>query len=110
MRLQMIGGTNAREHQNLRRTKGATREDHRTAGADGAGRPSLPDADADRTAIFDQNLFDIGSGFNMQTSGCLLRHHIGPRCRPAFTGPLRDLIQPHAFQLLAIEIGIAGHL
>ena len=52
----------------------------------------------------------MSAGFHVQTPGRLLRQHIGPRCRPALTGPLRDLIQPHAFQLLAVEIRIAGHL
>ena len=106
----MLARADPRQHQRLRRPEHAARQHHCAARTDRLRPPRVAQPHTHRAAIFDQHLFDMRAGFDMEPSRRHLRFDIGACGRPALAAALRHLIKPYAFELRAVEILVAWEL
>ena len=106
---QMVGRANARQHQNLRRSKRACGQNDSAACLDRALLASaLANDNACGASVFDDDLFGQCAGNDFHPVAC--RFDIGARGGPAFTTLLRDLIQAKAVLCRAVEVVIDRQL
>ena len=78
-RLQMIGGTNARQHQDLRRVERPARYDDLAAGVNARDERILDVFDAGRALVLDDDLEHVGPGFYRQVLAAADGAQIGAR-------------------------------
>ena len=107
---KMIRWTNARQHQRLRCPEDAPCKNDGTTRADNTLPAFIAHMNCCRATGFKTDLFANCARHHMQPACRFCRLDIGPRCRPAFTALLRDLIHADAFELGAIKIVRARQL
>ena len=102
--LEVRGGPDPRQHQDLRTAKGPRRQDHPAARVQCLTAAAAPDHDAGRAAIFDDDFFDQRAGAHREIPPPAQRLDIGARRRPALARLLRHLIEAETLIVRVVEI------
>ncbi len=104
----MIGRTDTRQHQDLRRVERPRRQHHAAARFQDLAPETAPEAALDRHAgdapILDHQSLDQHSGADIEIVLSAPGLDIGARCRATLAILLRHLVKPDAFLPLAVEI------
>ncbi|MNT17046.1 hypothetical protein D3C72_1521760 [compost metagenome] len=103
----------ARAHQQLRRVEGAATQRHLAARANGFDVAAAPHLDAHRAPVFEHHAQGLRAGQHREV-GALVHHRVqvgrGGRAALAVLRAaveLRDLVEPRAFLLGAVEVVVA---
>ena len=105
LRLEVGGGADARQQQDLRRIDRAGRQHDLAPRPEPPHRPALPELDADRALALEQHARRLRARFDDEIGAPPhMRMDIGARRRPALAVFLRHLIEAETLLLRAVEI------
>ena len=106
---QVFGGSDAGEHEQLRRVVGAAAEDHLALGAQLLGLPELAGFDADRLGALEQHAAHVHVGHHGEVRPLGGRVQVGDGGARAHAAALGHLVHADAVLLVPVEVVVARH-
>jgi hypothetical protein len=105
---EVLGGADAREHEQLGRVVGAAAEEHLAARPEPADLTELLAFDADRSRALEDDPLGAHVGDDREVGALHGRMEVRQGGRAAVPAPLGELVQADAVLLLGVEVVVVG--